>query len=117
MSSFMLIHQVVSKNIMTNDWTIKYATLTSSIGHCNINCVLSVDQAFLRKLILVVPADDPKSSATTDDDNRQRKLMGIVLGCVGGILLLCLIIFGYLSWVHRRYVRLMLHVPLNNRYG
>ena len=29
--------------------------------------------------------------------------MGIVLGSVGAVLLVCLIVFGYLNWVHRRY--------------
>ena len=46
---------------------------------------------------------DTNVAAAKDDDDHQRKLMGIVLGSVGAVLLVCLIVFGYLNWVHRRY--------------
>ena len=42
------------------------------------------------------------SASTDDDTNAQRKLMGIVLGTVGGVLLICLIVIAYLNWVKRR---------------
>ena len=53
MSSFMLIHQVVSKIVMTSDWTMKYKSRWPP-KYRPVCLTLSIDQAFCESWNLLI---------------------------------------------------------------